>query len=261
VGDVVQESLANAFSGFGPGGALVGILAAAGAGALITGLQDAQEETDRLREKFTEMYSSAAEDGRKYLESEQIAAEVRNILFDPERADEYKRLREEARDIGVDELTYIEAIAGGEDALNIALEIGNGKRAERKDWADKNLAPERETGEVIDAQGRHMDGILGKLEERKKLTEDNKAAADLALEVEASIEGRVSAANEKRRENDRERGKALEEYYARASNPPAVKVPIVADTSAFDREAERIRRMKFELTADVTMQRRGSWVP
>ena len=263
VGDVVQESLANAFSGFGPGGALVGILAAAGAGALIEGLVTAQEEADELKSKFSEMYKTAAEEGRNFLDTAQVQAEAMDIIFNPDRAEEEVRLRKEAAALGLDASTYILAMAGDEVSINTALEIGNQKRQERRDWANENLVAERETGAVTDAQGAHMDTLLGQLEDRNRLTEENKAATELALEVEATLRERTAEGNAKAKAAIDERGKALQAYADQAASiPDPVLVPKL-DTSGIFAEMEALRRRKWSLSVGidaVVNERRGTQV-
>lgn len=252
VGDVVQESLANAFSGFGPGGALVGILAAAGAGALITSLQDAQAESDALKEKFKDMYKSAAEEGRNYLDEAQIIAEANDLIFNPERAEEEKRLRKEAAALGLDASTYILAMAGDEEAINTALTIGNQKRQERRDWANENLAAERETGTITDAQGSHMDALLGKLQERKTLTDENKKAADLALEVESEVNRRAAEGNAASKEAIEQRGRDWQAFADRVAATPNPVLKPTIDTSGADAELSRfIARRRPQIEVDI----------
>lgn len=252
VGDVVQESLANAFAAFGPGGALVGILAAAGAGALITGLQTAQEDTDKLKQRFSDMYQSAAEEGRKFLDSAAIQGEALSLIFDPDRADEYKRLVDEASRIGVDSSTYIRAIAGDEDAINTALEIGNAKREERQEWAEKNLQAERDTGTITDEQGSAMDNVLAKLDTRLKLTDENKEKAALALQVEKDINDANAEGNRKAKEAIDVRGAALDEFARKAASiPNPVLVPDVDTRTADGKLSEFIRRYRSPLELSV----------
>lgn len=238
--DAVQEIAANGLGGFGPLGAAAGLGVAGAIGLVSSGLQDAQAEADELKARLAGAYQAAVEEGRNYLDEAQIIAEVNSLLFDPERADEYRRLREEAARIGVDESTYTRAIAGDEEAINVALQIGNDKRAERQAWAEKNLAPERETGERIDAQGRAMDAVLGKLRTRAELTEQNKAAAELALQVAEDINAETAAGNAAAKRAIDERGAALQAYADRAASiPNPVLVPRI-DTSGLSDIERRV---------------------
>lgn len=51
VADVIQETLANAFIGFGPAGAAAGLAAAAGVGILLTALQQASDKANDMTEE------------------------------------------------------------------------------------------------------------------------------------------------------------------------------------------------------------------
>jgi hypothetical protein len=248
----VQELAANALGGFGPAGVAAGLVAAAGIGLVTSGLQAQQEEADKLKEAFAGLYQGAVEEGRNYLDAAQIIGEVQSLIFDPERAGEYKRLLEEASRIGVDSSTYIRAIAGDEDAINVALEIGNAKRAERQEWAEKNLLAERETGEVTDEQGAAMDGVLAKLDTRQTLTEENKAAAELALQVEKDLDEATAEGNRKAKQAVDERGGALQAYADLAGSiPNPVLVPDIDATKAERKLQDIINRRRSEIEIGV----------
>ena len=55
VADAIQETLANALTGFGPAGAAAGMAAAAGVGILIASLQNSQEEAETARVRIEEL--------------------------------------------------------------------------------------------------------------------------------------------------------------------------------------------------------------
>lgn len=121
----VQEIAANAFEGFGPVGAGAGLVAAIGLGLVLENLRLQTEEAAKLRERLTSAYTEAAEEGRKYLDSAQLIAEANDLMFNPERADEYKRIREDALKLGIDENELIRANAGDLDAQRSAQEAIN----------------------------------------------------------------------------------------------------------------------------------------
>ncbi|MCR2785438.1 MULTISPECIES: hypothetical protein [unclassified Microbacterium] len=116
IGDAFQEVTANAFAGFGPAGAAAGLVAAAGIGVVTAELQKQQEEADKLKERLSSAYQEAAEEGRDYLSVSQLISEANDLMFNPERADEYKKVRAEAKLLAVDESTVIRANAGDLDA-------------------------------------------------------------------------------------------------------------------------------------------------
>lgn len=123
VSDFVQETVANAFGGFGPIGAAAGVAAAAGLGILTAEMTKQQEAADEIRERLTSAYSDAAEAGRTYLDTAQIIAEAQSLMFDKDRAEEYATLLDDQKRIGADWYTLVAAHTGD---LNAQREIQSG---------------------------------------------------------------------------------------------------------------------------------------
>jgi hypothetical protein len=256
IGDAFQEVAANAFAGFGPAGAVAGLAAAAGLGFALSAITEQQEAADELRERLSGMYQSAVEEGRAYLDQAQIIAEVQSLMFNPDRADEYLRVQEQARLIGVDIATYAAALAGDEQALNVALELGNAKRQTRQDWAERNLIAERETGVITDAQGSAMDTVLSKLQERQALTEQNKAAAEAATEVTEQLGERERENIRRTRDADAARWQAFVEA-AEASKARVVSpmhIPLRVDDTQLTNVENRVRSLSGRV---ISVRREG----
>lgn len=112
VGDFLQETAANAFEGFGPLGAAAGAAAAVGLGLATAEIQRQQELAEELRERLMSAYQDAAEEGRTYLGTAQIIAEAQDLMFNPDRAEEYKTLLEDQKRIGADWYTVVQAHTG-----------------------------------------------------------------------------------------------------------------------------------------------------
>lgn len=129
-----QELAANAFAGFGPAGAAAGIAAAAGLGAVMTAIQAQDEALNQLREKFSSVYQSAAEDGRAYLDEAQIQAGVLDLLFDStDNFAKRKDAEKEAKLLGLDLITVARARAGSEEEINKIIATGTEKAREMHD--------------------------------------------------------------------------------------------------------------------------------
>lgn len=135
--DALQELSANAFAGFGPAGMAAGLLGAAGIGLVTAEVLKQQEEAQRLQEYFAGAYRSAVEEGRKYIDQATIQKEAQDLIFNPERAGEYKRLQEDALRIGLDANTLILAQVGDQESLNAVLERTTQVRAEEKAAAEE----------------------------------------------------------------------------------------------------------------------------
>lgn len=146
--DAVQEIAANAFAGFGPAGAAAGAAAAVGIGLVTSEVQRQQEEMDKLKERLSGLYLEALESGRDYIDQAQVIAESNDLRFNPDRADEWKKLQEDAKKLAVDENTLIKANSGDLDAqaevfrrINAAKEDGSAYYTTERDGLER-LKPE-----------------------------------------------------------------------------------------------------------------------
>jgi uncharacterized membrane protein len=120
--DFLQETVAQGLGGFGPIGLAAGLAGAAGIGLVTAELQRQQEEANKLKERFSEMYSQAAEDGLKYLSTASIISSTNDLLFNPERAQEWKDVQQDAIKLGIDANTLALARNGHEESLAVTLE-------------------------------------------------------------------------------------------------------------------------------------------
>jgi hypothetical protein len=114
--------VAQGLGGFGPIGLAAGLAGAAGIGLVTAELQRQQEEANKLKERFSEMYSQAAEDGLKYLSTASIISSTNDLLFNPERAQEWKDVQADAVKLGIDANTLALARNGHEESLLVTLE-------------------------------------------------------------------------------------------------------------------------------------------
>lgn len=113
--DAFQEIAANAFSGFGPAGAIAGLAAAAGIGLAVGGFDQVGEATEESRQRAAEWAQSYVEAGGKVLTTAITTARVMEIATDP---DMYSKATENAKNWGVEVSTAINAMAGETWALN-----------------------------------------------------------------------------------------------------------------------------------------------
>ncbi len=125
VGQDTLGGLAATLAGAGPAGIVGAAAVAAGAVGLglVTGELEKQGElADEFRDRISGAYQSAAEEGRDYLDVQQLIAEQRDLMFNPERAEEYKRIREDALKLGLDESVVIDANTGSLEAQRDVLD-------------------------------------------------------------------------------------------------------------------------------------------
>lgn len=111
VGDVIQETLANALSGFGPIGAAAGIAAAVGFGALYAQIE---KDTEAAEERVQSMYDGMLASQSRYLNEESIMGIVSDLVQDTDKMTEANDI---AAKSGADLGLVLRAMAGDADAL------------------------------------------------------------------------------------------------------------------------------------------------
>lgn len=201
VGDFVQETVANGLSGFGPLGAAAGIAAAAGIGALTATILDQQEQADKLKERLSSAYQEAAEEGRNYLDTAQLIAEASDLMFNTDRAAEWKQVQADAKQLGLDVYDVIAANAGAQDKQREVQERINALVDDHNEKLKNNeLTYEEMESDVFGLSDRWRD-VIGLTEEeqqkarqladiQKKAEEENRAQIDrTAASAQSRYEG------------------------------------------------------------------------
>ncbi|CAI9386089.1 hypothetical protein [Microbacterium sp. T2.11-28] len=148
IGQDTLGGLAGTLAGAGPAGIVgaIGLAAAAAGWGLITqNLEDQQEDADKLRERLAGAYQEAAEAGRDYLTVSQFIAESNDLMFNPDRAEEWKQLRSDAVVLQLDEGTIIKANLGDLTAQEVVRSQIAKKVQEARD-ADVELGDKLESG-------------------------------------------------------------------------------------------------------------------
>lgn len=120
VGDIVQETLANALGGFGPIGAAFGIAAAAGFGVLYGKVT---ENAEQAEERISSMYEDMLESQSTYLSKSYILDELQKIASGADDAIiGYEDLQAIADEAGVSLEAAARAYIGGGEDLNALLD-------------------------------------------------------------------------------------------------------------------------------------------
>ena len=174
---IAQDTLGG-LAGSGALGGIAGLAAtaagAAGLGLLTAELQRQKEEADQLKERLASAYQTAAEEGRDYLNTAQLIADANDLMFNTERAEEYKRVRQDAKYLAMDEATVLAAAAGDLDAQAEVLgRIGA--------LQEDNARQQRENGGTMTGDMRTQYELLGQLEGRwTGLNDTTRGVADTA---------------------------------------------------------------------------------
>lgn len=154
----IQDLAQGTLGGLATSG-LPGIGLAAGAAATAVGLIGASiigaaEDADELRDRLSGAYSDAAAAGRDYLDTATIIANQQDLMFNPERADEWKKVQDTQKQTGLDWSTILKANAGDLDALARV----QGRVSER----NKELADSGEEANLfLDAGGTAIQKLEG----------------------------------------------------------------------------------------------------
>ncbi|MCC2034117.1 hypothetical protein [Microbacterium allomyrinae] len=168
---IAQDTLGG-LAGAGALGGIAGLAAtaagAAGLGLITAELQKQQEEAQKLRERIGGMYQAAAEDGRAYLDTAQLIAESVDVMYNTDRADEWKRVREDAKTLALDESVVIAANAGD---LAAQEQVHGRINALMEDAADKRSAAWN--GSEASTYGQALLGVRDRWAEIGAVTDEN----------------------------------------------------------------------------------------
>ena len=202
VSDAIQETLANALSGFGPAGAVAGMAAAAGIGILVSVLQSSADKAAEVKEKTIELAGAIREAGGEIKDVDWAGQfeEFANAISDPKSWFEpwqaasktnAEVIAADAEKLGLNYQDLFQGLAGDSEAAGRALEDINAKIAEQ-DEAYQKLVAEGVDPAVAAAQTYtgHLETQRDRLEQATAATE---GAIDLAELYTEAIEGSSAA--------------------------------------------------------------------
>ena len=226
VTDFVQETAANAFGGFGPIGAAAGLAAAVGIGLVGEELTRQQEQIAEMKQRFADMYQKAAEEGLNYISVADVIANTNDLMFNPDRANEWKSVQEEAVQIGIDANTVALARNGHEESLTTVLAAVSAKRDEVKAKAEEGGSTAiRMANDEVNALG----GITREYEGIRAVHDANQENLQRANAITAGLHESERAQIQRTRDADQARYEAMAAKYSQG-----VTIPVKVDSSAWD---------------------------
>ncbi len=178
VGQDTLGGLAATLASAGPAGIAGAAALAAGAvglGLITAEIQASEERAEKLRDRLSAAYQEAAQAGRDYLDVSQLIGEANDLMFNPERAEEYKKVREEAKLLNLDESLLIKANAG--DLQSQAL-------------------VQQEINRFLESTEAHLDGVYGK---NKGLSDEANNLKDRWNEISEATKLQAAAAENSRK--------------------------------------------------------------
>lgn len=250
IADAFQEVTANAFSGFGPAGAVAGTAAAIGIGAAVAGFEKVEEERKASEERIAEWAEAFIEAGAKVIDSGTIIARSQDILTDSEKFAEATKAHELW---GVSLETAVQAMAGSPSALrevDAAIDANRdalGRQAEAQGGANREII---QGYEINDIARESYTKLAGEIEQgSQRLDVQSRILRDVA----ESTAGATSAVDEfgdtvvtlpdgKTIYIDAETGQATQDTEAiekKIFSVPDKTVALHLDTSQVDEEISR----------------------
>jgi hypothetical protein len=185
-----QEIAANAFSGFGPAGAVAGLAMAVGVGMAVTAFQEGAEKAAEMKEKAVAMVDKIGEAGGDLTKmdlSETIREWGREVLEDNwvtvwsnEASTKFQETAKDAKEFGVSSREAIRAAAGSAaDSQKFLDETAD-------DWA-------RLTKVIDQASGVNEDGVQSFTDAGRAAQKQRDALSDLRGQAEENIKTTADA--------------------------------------------------------------------
>lgn len=229
VGDAFQELAAN----LGPAGVVGAVVIGSIIALATSAVENWEEKVQGIKDATAEMWQSAAEEGRSFIDSTSITAEAYRLLWD----DAYKDQFDAAERAGIARSDLALALAEGEgdaydrvkdrivEAFKEQAEASMVSSETMKEGGDKaRVAAEKEAGA--------LGSTVALLDEKAKAVDANKK---LTREAQAVTEKSESAQREqikRTRDAAQERYEGLAKLY---SKPIKARVEIEVDDSAYRR--------------------------
>lgn len=185
VGQDTLGGLAATLAGSGPGGLIGAAGLAAGAvglGLVTAELQKQQEEADEMRARLSAAYQGAAEDGKRFIDTQTIIADGLDLIFNPDRAEEYKRVLSDASQLGLDRSVVIAANTGDLKAQQ-TVQAQINRLLEDAGSYEATGATNRKTlkGDIADIRDRWKEVVATTEEYAEKTVTANTYTSDMLL--------------------------------------------------------------------------------
>lgn len=166
VGQDTLGGLAATLAGTGPAGIAGAAALAAGAvglGLVTAELEKQQAHTAQLKQYFSEAWKAAVQGGRDYIDQATVIGEMQDIMFNPDRAEEYKKIQADANKLGLDRNTLLRAAAGDQTAYNVVM----GRSSDL--YTDQEKALQKVIDRGAERQDSERIGILNEMDDLDKL--------------------------------------------------------------------------------------------
>ena len=263
VSDAIQETLANALSGFGPAGAVAGMAAAAGIGILVSVLQSSADKAAEVKEKTIELAGAIREAGGEIGDIDWAGQfeEFANAIADPKSWFEpwqaasktnAEVIAADAEKLGLTYSDLFQGLAGDSEAAGRALEDINSKIADQREEYERLVASGMDPH--VAALKTSSDALETQRDRLEQATAATEGATDLAELYTEAIEGSSAAvedyndAQEKRLDLIREEA----ELNMTAAEAEAAWAQTVMDATDALEEINKVTDTTTQATKDAT---------
>ncbi|WP_417561871.1 hypothetical protein [Microbacterium sp.] len=189
VGQDTLGGLAATLAGTGPAGIAGAAALAAGAvglGLVTAEIQKENERVQKLKQYFSDAWKAAVDGGKGYIDQATIVGEVNDIIFNPDRADEYKRIQDDAHTLGLNVNDLLRAAAGDQDKLNEVIGVSNqlyGEQQEKLDGIDHRTRGASPQYARLQSETHQLDEINKRWEQYGDINTENQRKAKRASEI------------------------------------------------------------------------------
>ncbi|KZM78404.1 hypothetical protein [Cellulosimicrobium sp. I38E] len=187
VADIIQETLANAFVGFGPAGAAAGLVAAAGLGVVISKAQEAADRINDAKEEAGDFALEIKDAGAEFDRADLVARFDEMLVKVTDVRSAWELWQSDA-------VTNLDDISGALDGTEVSL-TSLYDAFGRADYSsvERQIELLKEQNELIDAQYKALDPLLDapaadalakEWRERERAITSLQTHADTMLEAE-----------------------------------------------------------------------------
>lgn len=254
--DLVQEVAANAFAGFGPAGVIAGTAAAVGIGLVSETLRTQQEEADKLKEKMAGMYIAAIEEGRAYIDQETILREMHDIMWNPERVQEFTKAQGDAKALDLDIGVILAANAGELSSIQRVQERIVALRADEVDKLGTVTVLEAAQGQSGSTRLDYLTLALDRYEKMAGAIEEGNAKAQESLRIESEFKAEQSAAHRQNMDAYDERWAKYEETLKKMQEAPQPVITPTLDDSGVRGALDALARRTYRINVEAQVRDR-----
>ncbi|GLK17744.1 hypothetical protein [Herbiconiux flava] len=244
VGDLIQETLANAFVGFGPAGVAAGIAGAVGFGLLVEAISSGADQNEQ---RVQDMYDDMIQSGNDFLSTELVSQGIQNIQ---KNTAEYAQAQQDAADTGVSLSTVLLAMAGDTEALNAVQTVRAEKMTELQQKQQEHIATTTTEDETLAAQINTLETMGLRYDSVASSTETASAKVDIYRQAMEQAGGASEGASAKI-QGVIDKVNAL---------PPNRTIRIDVDDSALEAAITRQQGRTIQINVDGQITRIGNQV-